>query len=437
MKTRKLVVQLLSSIGSTREIRQYLKRFSSLETRRFAVVKVGGAVLRDQLDELAGALGFLHQLGLLPVVLHGAGPQLDQALGEAGIEKRTHDGLRCTPPEAMPHIRRVMLEQNLALVGALERNGARARSILTGTFEADYLDRDTYGLVGRVTGVDVDAIDASMRAGCIPVLGCLGETGHGQTLNVNADSAANALVEAVQPYKIVYLTGTGGLLNEDGEVISSINLQTDYEVLMRSPWVHSGMRLKLEQIAQLLASLPPSSSVSITRPRELARELFTHGGSGTLVRRGERVVTHRHWESVDAGRLHTLIASAFGRELEADYQQRTPLRAAYITESYRAGAIIGAWNDIARLDKFAVAEEARGEGLARVIWSLLREHHAQLFWRSRPDNPINEFYFAECDGCVKGQQWNVYWYGLEDFELIRRCVEHAQGEPPTLKECAP
>ncbi|MEO0974011.1 MAG: hypothetical protein AAFX85_13040, partial [Pseudomonadota bacterium] len=139
MKTRRLVVQLLGSIGSTREIRQYLQRFSSLDTHRFAVVKVGGAILRDQLDELAGSLSFLHQLGLYPVVLHGAGPQLDEALDKAGIERRYHEGLRCTTPDAMPHIRAVMLRQNLNLVSALERNGARARSILTGTFEANLM----------------------------------------------------------------------------------------------------------------------------------------------------------------------------------------------------------------------------------------------------------------------------------------------------------
>jgi acetylglutamate kinase len=437
VKTRRLVVQLLSSIGSTREIRRYLERFSSLETRRFAVVKVGGAILRDQMDELAGALSFLHQLGLLPVVLHGAGPQLDDALQAAGIEKEIRDGMRCTRPQAMPHVRRVMLEQNLSLVAALEANGARARSIMTGSFDADYLDEDTYGLVGHITGVNTDAIDASMRAGCIPVLGCLAETRHGQTLNVNADAAANALVRALEPSKIVYITGTGGLLDEAGEVISSVNLETDYEMLMAAPWLHSGMRLKLEQIHALLSALPPSTSVSITRPGELARELFTHGGSGTLVRRGERLVTHTDWNTIDSTKLEQLISSAFGRPLVADYIERTPLQAAYLTESYRAGAIISRHEHLARLDKFAVAEEARGEGLARVIWEQVRTHHAQLFWRARHNNPINEFYAGECDGYVKGDDWHVYWYGIDDFNLIRHCVEHVRSLPATLTGPAP
>ena len=68
---------------------------------------------------------------------------------------------------------------------------------------------------------------------------------------------------------------------------------------MRQPWLHSGMRVKMEQIHDLLMQLPPSSSVSITRPDELAKELFTHRGSGTLVRRGERVLRVEGWGELD------------------------------------------------------------------------------------------------------------------------------------------
>ena len=76
--TRKTIVRLLSSMGSAKEIQQYLKRFSEVDAKRFAVVKVGGAVLRDELADLASSLTFLQQVGLTPIVLHGAGPQLDE-----------------------------------------------------------------------------------------------------------------------------------------------------------------------------------------------------------------------------------------------------------------------------------------------------------------------------------------------------------------------
>src|SRR3546814_10327316 len=101
------------------------------------------------------------------------------------------------------------------------------------------------------------------------------------------------------------LTGTGGLLDESGRVIDSINLSTEYGELLAQPWLHSGMRVKIEQIHDLLAALPPSSSVSITRPEELAKELFTHKGSGTLVRRGERVLHAERRDQLDQiGRAH-------------------------------------------------------------------------------------------------------------------------------------
>src|SRR5690606_36105372 len=128
---------------------QYLKRFSQLDAARFALVKVGGAVPRDDLDALVSSLALLQDVGLTPIVLHGAGPQLDAELAAAGIEKKTIDGLRVTSPAALAIVRRVFHAQNLRLVEALQAAVARATSIVSGVFEADYLDRERFGLVGE------------------------------------------------------------------------------------------------------------------------------------------------------------------------------------------------------------------------------------------------------------------------------------------------
>ena len=159
----------------------------------------------------------------------------------------------------------------------------------------------------------------AIKAGSIPVIASLGETAGGQILNINADFAANELVRTLQPYKIIFLTGTGGLLDGEGKVIDSINLSApNTSELMQQPWLHSGMRVKIEQIHDLLMTLPLSSSVSITSPAELAKELFTHRGSGTLVRRGERDPARRRpGRSSTCERLRTLIESGFGRKLHA------------------------------------------------------------------------------------------------------------------------
>src|SRR5688572_32765442 len=107
IQTRQTIVRLLSSMASAKEISQYLKRFSQLDAARFAVVKVGGAVLRDDLDALVSSLAFLQQVGLTPIVIHGAGPQLDERMHAAGIPKKTVDGLRVTDAAGLAIVRQV------------------------------------------------------------------------------------------------------------------------------------------------------------------------------------------------------------------------------------------------------------------------------------------------------------------------------------------
>ena len=284
LQTRQTIVRLLSTMGGAKEISQYLKRFSQLDAKRFAVVKVGGAVIRDELEALTSSLSFLQDVGLTPIVVHGAGPQLDAALQEAGIEKQTVDGLRVTPPEVLKVVRRVLQTQNLRLVEALQAADTRATSIVSGVFESVLMDAERLGMVGDVCSIETAPIEAALHAGSIPVIASLGETGTGQIVNINADVAANELVKRLQPYKVVFLTGTGGLLDTDGDIIDSINLTTEYDDLMQAEWINGGMRLKIRQIHDLLMELPLSTSVSITKPSELAKELFTHTGSGTLVR---------------------------------------------------------------------------------------------------------------------------------------------------------
>lgn len=429
---RPTIVRLLSNMASTREIQIYLQRFSQVDAVRFAVVKVGGAVLRDETEALVSSLSFLQQVGLTPIVIHGAGPQLDRAMEEAGIEKRLVDGLRYTSPEVLAVVRRTFFLENLRLVEALQAEGVRATSIHTGVFESEFLGRRKYGLVGKVVRVHTTGIKSAIGVGSIPVIASLGETAGGQIVNVNADWAANELVKRLRPYKIIFLTGTGGLLDGNGKLIDSINLSTEYEELMRQPWLHSGMRVKIEQIHDLLMQLPHSSSLSITRPGEMAKELFTHRGSGTLVRRGERILSYASWRRVDTARLRALLESSFGRTLDADYFEKTRPSRIYCSEHYRAAIILTREGGLTYMDKFAVSDDAQGEGLGRAIWQVMRAENPSLFWRSRRGNAVNEFYFANADGAMKDEYWTVFWYGLPEWKAIRSAVEHALKRPATF-----
>lgn len=432
-QTREIIVRLLNSIGSRREVEQYLSRFSSAEKRMFAVVKAGGGLLQDSMDELASALTFLQRVGLMPIVIHGAGPQLNAALAEAGIATRTIDGMRVTDAATLDIARKVFQRENLRLVDALEAMGTRARPVPTGVFQARFLDREKYGFVGEVEKVNLDPLRNAVNAGHLPILTCLGETESGQIVNINADVAARELALEVEPFKIVFLTDTGGLLDQHGRVISSINLSEDYDHLMEQEWVHSGMRLKLQQVKQLLDELPLSSSVSITSAVNLPRELFTHRGAGTLIQRGERVLEFNSWEGVDRGRFGALIEEGFGRRLSPGYFESKDVLRIYATEQYRATAVITNDGPVPYLDKYAVTPKAQGEGLGASVWNRMRADFPQLFWRSRVENPVNTWYFQQADGTYKEGPWTVFWYGVTDYDQMRACVEKALAMPATLE----
>ena len=431
--TREIIVRLLGSIGSQREVEEYLKQYASIEKRKFAVVKIGGALLEDELDELASSLTFLQRVGLYPIVIHGAGPQLNEALDAAGIESERIDGLRVTRADTLEIARTVFLDLNLRLVDHLETMGTRARPVTSGVFGATLLDEEKFGYVGEVARVNLDPIGKAIRAGCLPILTCLGETPTGQIVNINADTAARELCIAIEPHKIVFLSDTGGLLDEHGRVINSINLTEDFETLMAKEWVHSGMRLKLLEISRLLERLPLSSSVAISRPQDLPRELFTHRGAGTFIQRGERVLEFTDFADIDQPKMRDLLESGFGRALDADYFESKTAERIFTTESYRAAAIITDEGNVPYLDKFAVTPQSQGEGLGASVWNRVKAAYPRLYWRSRTANPINSWYFHNAQGSYATKDWIVFWYGLgDDFELMRDCVQHGLQIPATM-----
>lgn len=435
-EVRQTIIQLLSHMRDGKEVRDYLNRFSGLDQERFAVIKVGGAVIEEDLEGLAASLAFLQTVGLSPIVVHGGGPQLDTALAEADIKTERVDGLRVTREAAVPVIRETLTRANLALVDAVRDAGGQAAAIPSGVFEAELVDEERLGRVGEPTRIRFDLVAAAARAGQAPILACLGETRDGRTVNVNADAAVRALVHELQPYKIVFLTGTGGLLNEAGEILSSINLATDFETLIAADWVSGGMQLKIEEIKRLLDALPLTSSVSITSPKELTRELFTHAGAGTLIRKGEKIFAVSDKSELDMSRLDALVAAAFGRPAMAGYWDGLTLDQAFVTENYRAAAVTHKMGELVYLDKFAVMDEARGEGLGRAVWQRLVDYAPRLIWRSRTTNPVNGFYFDQCNGAVRRDEWTVFWRGAMDPADLAPVIEHVFALPPTLEDPA-
>jgi acetylglutamate kinase len=424
---------LLGNLANRSEVERYLQRFTSVEPSHFGVVKVGGGVLRDDMDELASSLAFLHRVGLYPIVIHGAGPQLDEALAEAGIASTRVDGLRVTTPEVLTVFRRTLTKLNMELVDALASRNADARPITGGVFEATLLDEDRYGKVGSVAAVDLAAIEAAIRAGQIPVVACLGETATGQIVNINADVAARAIALAVHSHKLIFLTSTGGLLDAHDEIIPAINLVEDFDTLIAQDWVTGGMELKLREIKQILEGLPRASSVSITSPEHLAAELFTDKGSGTLVRLGEQIEVHQDLSALDVDEVHSLLEKAFGRNVDRRHLEEMEPYRVFVAADRSAIAIVTIERGIPYLDKFAVTAESQGVGLGVSIWNRMVAEIPRLYWRSREGNPLNTWYFKKADGAWRQGEWVVFWYGLESASEIAACREYALSMRPTVE----
>jgi len=331
--------------------------------------------------------------------------------------------------------RPVIYRANRRLVNALDEQGVRAQGIQHGVFVCDYLDQEELGLVGNIQRVDLEAIRDAAHRGILPVVACLGESATGQVMNINADIAARELIWEVKPHKIIFLTGTGGLLDESGRIISAISLRTDYDYLISQDWVHSGMQLKLEQISQLLSGLPESASVSITSVENLARELFTHRGAGTLIRVGEEILEYSEFAPAFRDRAAQLLEQSFDRKLKPGYFDELPLECVLCSESIGAMAIVLRGVDgVPYLDKFAVTPEAQGAGLGAAVWQALIHRCPELYWRSRADNPVTAWYFDQADASFTEEKWVAFSAGIDDFDQLRRCKDDCLSRPESWVE---
>ena len=435
---RGVILKLLQNISSRSEIEQYLKFYAAIDTPKFAVIKVGGGIIMDELDTLASSLAFLAEVGLLPVVIHGAGPQLNEQLKRQGIESDYIGGMRITTPDILRTARQVFNDANLKLVRALEDRGVRARPIVSGVFGAEFLDQSQYQYVGQISKVDTSSVHHALSSGCVPVLTCMGESASGQRLNINADVAAQELAKALRPLKIIYLSQNGGISDQHDKLMSVIDLDTDFERLMVEPWFRHGNRLKLKEIKTLLDALPITSSVAITSAANLPRELFTTKGSGTLVKRSEKILCYTSLNEIDREKLTHLLETAFNGRLHPAYldQLKPHIHRIYLTESYRTVAIItkdaSDPNSVPYLDKFAVAKTSQSEGSGQALWNVLRRDVTSLYWRSRRSNPINPWYFEHSDGSYVSEPWVVFWYGLKDLEQVTGCIEKARGKGASI-----
>lgn len=272
----------------------WLKRYHG----QTIVVKFGGnAMVSPELQRaFAEDMVYLRYAGIKPVVVHGGGPQISAMLERLGIESEFRGGYRVTTPEAMDIVRMVLTGQvNRELVSLINAHGPIASGVsgedaglFTGRRRGAIVDGEEVdlGLVGDVVAVDPSAVIAHLDAGRIPVVSSIAPELDevGQSLNVNADSAAAALAVALGAAKLVILTDVAGLYrdwpNRDS-LVSEIEVPELVELL---PSLESGMIPKMTACLDAVeGGVPKAAIIDGREPHSILLEVFTQQGSGTEV----------------------------------------------------------------------------------------------------------------------------------------------------------
>ncbi|HEX6218695.1 MAG TPA: acetylglutamate kinase, partial [Sphingomicrobium sp.] len=212
----------------------YIRRF----TGKTIVVKVGGLPMTDpaRMRSLAQDILLLHSVGIRPVLVHGGGPQIDAEMARAGLEVKRVEGLRVTDAGALDIVRMVLVGKTnrdlVAAINALEPVAIGVAGEDGRLLEVEPVD-ERLGYVGRVTRVRGALLDGFHDDGLIPVVSTVGADRSAQPYNVNADDAARAIAVAMQAEKIIYLTGTPGLLEEPSDPASLVHRLTALEARRR------------------------------------------------------------------------------------------------------------------------------------------------------------------------------------------------------------
>ena len=278
----------------------YIRQFRG----KIVVVKYGGNALNGAADpagdDPAGGVSealasfaqdvvLMRAVGILPVVVHGGGPQIGALMARLGKEAEFRDGLRVTDAETLDIARMVLVGKvNRDIVSAINVHGPLAVGMSgedANLITAAQSDVDL-GFVGHVSEVDPTMLQRLVAEGIIPVVATIGADEAGQAYNINADTVAGALAEALQAEKLIFLTDVEGLRvvpDDPTTLIHRASLDVVAEIL-RGGGAVGGMKPKIEACAQAVRGGVDRAHILDGRvPHALLLELFTDSGVGTMV----------------------------------------------------------------------------------------------------------------------------------------------------------
>lgn len=288
--------ELIAKADVLLEALPYMRRFAG----RVVVIKYGGhAMLDEKLKSgFAEDLVLLKSLGLRPVVVHGGGPQIEEALSRHGIETRFVRGMRVTDEATMEIVEMVLGGQiNKAIVAMIHQHGGKAvgltgkdgRLLMAEKLAVRVQEKGKkpelvdVGMVGRITSINPEILEHIDGTDFIPVIAPIATDEEGRTWNVNADVAAAEIARGLKAEKLILLTDVAGIKNAAGEVQSLLSAaEARRQVLAGS--IAAGMVPKVECAISALEGGVGQVHIIDGRVRHaVLLEIFTDHGVGTEV----------------------------------------------------------------------------------------------------------------------------------------------------------
>ncbi|MDQ6727230.1 MAG: acetylglutamate kinase [Actinomycetota bacterium] len=265
----------------------YIQRFRG----KVVVVKYGGAAMTD--PALAALFAedvvLMRSVGMRPVVVHGGGPQIGRLMKRLGMEPEFREGLRVTDADTLDIARMVLVGKvNRDIVSAVNVHGPLAVGLSgedAGLITAIARHPDL-GYVGDVEAINPGILERLLAEELIPVIATIGTDYEGQAYNINADTAAGAVAEAVCAEKLVYMTDVVGVLRDQDDLDSLVTTATADELdeLMAEGILTGGMIPKVASCTRAVRNGVGHAHILDGRvPHALLLEMFTRDGIGTMV----------------------------------------------------------------------------------------------------------------------------------------------------------
>lgn len=278
----------------------YIKRFQD----KTIVIKYGGNAMED--DELKSSFArdivLMKLVGMNPVVVHGGGPQIKALLDKLGKKTEFVDGMRVTDSETMDVVEMVLGGSvNKEIVSLINQHGGsavglsgkdgdliRARKLVIKQNSPEVKANEIIdiGHVGEVASIDTGVINHLTGGDFIPVIAPVGVDEKGQSYNINADLVAGKIAEVLTAEKLIMLTNTPGILDEEDKVLTGLSAE-QVDELIQNGVIHGGMLPKIQSALDAVhAGVNAAHIIDGRVSHAVLLEIFTDGGVGTLIHGG-------------------------------------------------------------------------------------------------------------------------------------------------------